>query len=304
MTLYTGLASKQQLDDLYRHLEPKTRTMRYWNGKKRIISTRKPRKFKKTPKKSGPVRKLNSRDEFVMVLMKLRLGLTNGFLADLFGIADSTCSQIINTWLKLLSHELQPLVFWPDKQLIIEALPLSLKEVYPNLRCTLDCTEVFIERPRQLELQALTWSDYKKHNTVKFLVAIAPNGMISFLSKAWGGRASDRLIVQESGFLDLVEAGDTILADRGFTIQNDLLLRHATLQIPPPSSGYDQMTTANVQKTKKIANARIHVERAINRMKRFQILKNTLPISLVPLVDDIIVVTAALCNLLPPLISN
>ncbi|KAJ8048797.1 hypothetical protein HOLleu_01263 [Holothuria leucospilota] len=72
-------------------------------------------------------------------------------------------------------------------------MPIMMKKKYPSLRCTIDCTEVFIQRPRNLELQALTLSDYKHHNTIKFLVAISPNG-ISFLSKAWRGRASDRTI--------------------------------------------------------------------------------------------------------------
>ena len=80
------------------------------------------------------------------------------------------------------------------------------------------------------------------------------------------------------------------------------MLRRAKLEIPSPSSGLEQMTRQNVQATKKIANARIHVERAIGRMKWFAILQNTLPINLVPLIDDIIVVCAALCNLLPTLV--
>ena len=168
---------------------------------------------------------------------------------------------------------------------------------------TIDCTEVFIERPRHLELQAQTWSDYKKHNTVKVLVGIAPNGAISFLSKAWGGRASDKKITCESGLLDHLDHGDLVMADRGFPIQEELLLRGATLLIPPPSSGKEQQTRAEVQNTKAVANARIHVERAIGRMKRFALLTGTLPITLVPLVDDIFVVSAALCNLLPPLVS-
>ena len=49
---------------------------------------------------------------------------------------------------------------------------------------TTDRCEIFIDRPRNLEIQALTWSDYKKHNTGKFFVGIAPSGMISFVSKA------------------------------------------------------------------------------------------------------------------------
>jgi len=39
----------------------------------------------------------------------------------------------------------------------------------------MDCTEIFIERPRNMELQASTWSDYKKHNTAKYLFGLATN---------------------------------------------------------------------------------------------------------------------------------
>ena len=94
--------------------------------------------------------------------------------------------------------------------LINEYLPMSLK-AYKNLRYTIDCIEVFIDRPRDLEIQ----EDYKKHNTIKFPVGIAPNGMIAnFLSKAWGGRASHQHITKASGFLHIPEPGDLILADR------------------------------------------------------------------------------------------
>ena len=55
---------------------------------------------------------------------------------------------------------------------------------------------------------------------------------ISFLSKCYGGRMSDRH-VRESSFLDLIDPGDVILADRGFPIKEELLLRYANLVIPP-----------------------------------------------------------------------
>lgn len=199
--------------------------------------------------------------------------------------------------------ELNPLVFWPDKDIVLRTMPSSLQGKYRNLRCTIDCTEVFIEKPRNLHLQALTWSEYKHNNTIKFLVAIAPNGMISFISKTWGGRASDNVITQQSGFLNLIDPGDLILADRGFLLREELLIRQATLEIPPASKGSEQMTKKEAKDTKKVANARIHVERAIGKLKTFAILKETLPISLVPLIDDIILVCAALTNLQPPLVS-
>jgi hypothetical protein len=92
-----------------------------------------------------------------------------------------------------------------------------------------------------------------------------------------GGRASD------SGFLDSIEPADVILADRGFPIYADLMRRLARLEIPPANSGLYQMKTGNVKKAKKIANARIRVERAIGRPKRFTWLKRTLRIQIVPL---------------------
>ena len=39
-------------------------------------------------------------------------------------------------------------------------------------------------------LIAQTWSDYKSHNTIKFLIGITPTGFISFLSNCYGGRAN------------------------------------------------------------------------------------------------------------------
>ena len=110
-------------------------------------------------------------------------------------------------------------------------------------------------------------------------------------------RASDKHIVNNSGFLDLVEPQDTYVADKGFPIRQELLLRGADLVIPPPARGKVQSTGGDVKLTKKVANLRIHVERAIGRLKWFRILQNTLPITLVPLIDHIVIICAALCNL-------
>ena len=95
---------------------------------------------------------------------------------------------------------------------------------------------------------------------------ITPRGKIGFPSDAWGGSASDRHIVQNSDFLDTVELNDLYMADRGFDIKNDLLLKRAL--IPPGAGWKGQMTAKDVKTTKVVANLRIHVERAIERMIR------------------------------------
>ena len=48
-----------------------------------------------------------------------------------------------------------------------------------------------------------------------------------------------------------------------------------------------QMMAAGCEKTKGVANFRIHVELAINRIKEFKIVKNALPINALPLVEGI-----------------
>ena len=118
------------------------------------------------------------------------------------------------------------------------------------------------------------------------------------------GRTSDKYICGDSGFYDLLERDDEIMADRGFQIREDLLLRYCFLSVPPGARVKAQMTTSECKRTKDIANLRIHVERAINRIKTYRILKHTLPITMLQHADDIVRTCAALCNLKPLLIQK
>ena len=179
-----------------------------------------------------------------------------------------------------------------------------LRKNHKKLRCIIDCTEVFIEKPKSLDVQAVTWSDYKKHNTFKFLIGISPTGYIMFLSDCYGGRSTDQYICQDSGFYNNLEYGDEVIAERGFQIQEDLLHYYSSLSILPGARVKAQMTTAECTKTKEVARLRTHIERAINRLKTFRILKHTFPIIMLPLADDIIRTCAALCNIQPPHLSE
>src|SRR6218665_2407766 len=176
--LNTGLPNKAALNSLFTLLKERAERMRYWLGNKRTPKVRHPRNYRQSPSKPGPKRILSCKEEFILTLMKLRLAMTTQFLSKLFGISLGTCSSILNKWLTFLARELQCLVFWPDQNQIRSFMPKSLRLKYPSLRCIIDCSETFIERPRDLKLQACTWSDYKKHNTLKYLIAVTPDGMI------------------------------------------------------------------------------------------------------------------------------
>ena len=87
------------------------------------------------------------------------------------------------------------------------------------------------------------------------------------------------------------------IADRVIQIQEDLVLHFCNLQVPPDARTNSQMTKKEAQKIKEIANLRIHLERPINRIKNYRILKGTLPISSMQHVDEIVIVCAVLCNM-------
>ena len=110
-------------------------------------------------------------EQLLLVLMKLRLGLLNLDLACRFQIGVGTVSKVFHAWLDILSVNLNKLIIWPSKKQIKKNLPQSFKDVFlDNVRCIIDCTEIFIEIPHNFKARAQTYSNYKHHNTIKFLI--------------------------------------------------------------------------------------------------------------------------------------
>lgn len=223
-------------------------------------------------------------------------------MADRFDVSVSTLSTIFTTWIALMEKELQTLNPFPTREKTALHLPQSFRK-FSNIRCIIDCTELFIERASNLTGQSLTFSNYKHHTTVKFLVAIVPSGVICYVSEAWGGRVSDRTITEQCGFLDHICPGDVIMADKGFTIGDLLAKKNAFLQIPPFLANKRQFSKQEIELTGDIARVRIHVERAIGRAKQFHILDPVIPITLHSTVSSIFRVCCFLSNLNSPLVK-
>ena len=158
-------------------------------------------------------------------------------------------------------------------------MPEVFQQKYPRTRVILGCTELFIEKPSCFRAQSDTYSTYKSHNTAKGLVAIAPNGALTFISDLNGCHCSEKIIVEHSGILQLLEEGDSVMADRGFEIQDLLTPREVYLSIPPFTRSKDQLNPDEEDEAREIASVRIHVERATERVKNCKILKQILPIS-------------------------
>ena len=124
------------------------------------------------------------------------------------------------------------------------------------------------------------------------------------MSEAWGGRTSDKKITESSNCLHLLKPGEILMADRGFLIEDEVKKRGAQLVIPSfLTANRAQLTAKMVTQTRRIARARIHVERAIQRIKLFKILK-FFPLSLLHVSEEIFKVCAYLTNFQCPTIAD
>ncbi len=251
-------------------------------------------------------------EQVILTLMRLRMNLPLHFLGYLFNVSAPTVSRLFNHVIIIMNSTLTPaLVFWPDREQLRQSLPMSFRSVFKNCACIIDCFEIFIERPSDLRARAQTYSQYKHHNTMKYLIGITPQGVISFISKGWGGRTSDKHVTENSGFLQNLLPGDVILADRGFLIGDSVSLYNAKLQIPAFTRGRTQLDPVEIEATRGLAAIRIHVERVIGHVRqKYCMLNGTIPISLCECddsgnstqLDKIVEVCCSLTNVCPSVV--
>ena len=159
---------------------------------------------------------------------------------------------------------------WPNLDQLKHNMPKCFKETYPQTKVIIDCTELLCQRPSSLTIQRSLFSHYRHHVTYKGLVGIAPSGAVTFVSELFVGSISDIEIVKQSELLqkELWESGDSVMADLGFLIDDLLKPLGVTLNTPAFLNERDQLSHKEVIESQTIAALRIHVERAIQRIKK------------------------------------
>ena len=186
---YTRLKTKEMFNKLHDFIAPFVK--KRWKGVKVVVKNA--RRCLNPGKKRGPSRKLHSKDEFFLTLTRLRLGLLLNDLSGRFAISAALCSQVFLCWIRATAKVLITMVFQPDQGVLNVTAPNHFSGIR-NIHSIIDCSELFIETPQAHDLQASTWSTYKHHNTLKYLVGVAPNSSIVYVSKAYTGRISDKEI--------------------------------------------------------------------------------------------------------------
>ena len=203
-------------------------------------------------------------------------------------------SRIYNTWVTFLSQELSFLVPWPSRSQLRKSLPKRFKN-FKNVRIIINCLELFIQKPKVPASQKMTWSSYKHWNPAKLLVGITPTGVVSFVPPLWTGSIADQEIVKQSGLLNLLEAGDAVMADKGILIRDLLALKKVHF-VSPAYCREPRLAVKGTTHTHRVASLHTHVERNILKLKQFRILFGVIPLLMKPMLDRIIAALTNLCK--------
>lgn len=83
--------------------------------------------------------------------------------------------------------------------------------------------------------------------------------------------------------IDLLEDGDQIMSDRGFSL--DTKHTHLALIHPPFLERQKQLSSQQVLQTRIIARHRIHVERCMGRIKNFKLSNGIIPLKSIYLLN-------------------
>ena len=135
-----------------------------------------------------------------------------------------------------------------------------------------------------------------KCDTPSLPIGCNTNGCINYKSALWSGNVSEKELVETSGFLDCLRVGDKVMADKGFQIRGMLALPGCYLQMPP-SLKQGLLKPKGSTKARKVLNIRIHIERAIRRLKTFKVVSNPQKMTQKSHMDSIISVCVSLANL-------
>ncbi|XP_020912312.1 uncharacterized protein LOC110250056 [Exaiptasia diaphana] len=246
--------------------------------------------------------KWSTKERLFICLLRLRRGFTIKTMSILLStpdkqIKETSIRDVFTTYMQLMYRVFRDMskVMFPSKEILQKCLPPVFKTI-KRIRCSVDCTEFRVETARNFARQGNTYSSYKHANTFKCLIAVTPNGGSCFVSDLYEGDISDVQIFEQSGILKHIEPQDVILVDRGFTVQDLVNPLQAHINIPAFLKGRANLSAAEELSTRKIAKARVHVERFNQRLKQFKMVGRTIPLSLAPLATQMVVVACGLVN--------
>lgn len=232
-------------------------------------------------------KEINPPDQLLLTLMKLRLGLSTADLAVRFGITKKLASVVIENVIMNMASKLKFLINLPSRKSASDRHEPCIVD-QAKRTVMIECLEFGIEEPLTLSARNQTWNDSKKCYTIKVLLGAANRGLINFVSQCWGGSISNKELILHSGFFGEIEAGDVVISNKDFFIRDDLHLLGARFEIH----------LSELSATRRNSSNSVMIQ-AFEKIKNFKIFSGTLPLSVLPYIDDALSCCAAFSNLQP-----
>lgn len=217
--------------------------------------------------------KLSKFQQLLLTLMRLRLDLRNQDLAYRFGITVATVTRTVHRIINIMFTTLVPTaVFWPSRVELRKNLPAALRATYPDCAVIIDCFRVSLEKEdvnQQVASGALAMPTQSAPvNELKYVIGVAPQGVVTFVSGGSPGHVSDKNLVESCGLLCKLLPGDVVLAERDFDIGDLVDARKAELKITSSQSGLDVEGCSVADTYLDKLNVHRHVEQVIQMVKR------------------------------------
>ena len=226
--------------------------------------------------------RLSKFQQLLLTLMRLRLDLRNQDLAYRFGVKVGIVTRTVHQMVNIMSSTLVPTaVFWPSRAELRKNLPAALRTSHPDCAVIIDCFTVPFEEPvsrgNQQQHQQQQWAAASSqgagtsYNMLKYLIGVAPQGVVTFVSRGVLGNVSDKTLAEGCGFLCKLLPGDIVLASRNLDIADSVAARGALFKI---ACSYQGETCGSSEgspladSSSEMVSVPRHVERVISMVKR------------------------------------
>jgi len=83
--------------------------------------------------------------QLLVVLLRLKLGFSVNYIADLFRVSASTVSKVFLNTLNVMYVKLKPCIYWPEREELRETMPMDFRKHFGlRVAVIIDCFEIFI----------------------------------------------------------------------------------------------------------------------------------------------------------------
>lgn len=246
---------------------------------------------------------LDMTSRVALTLIKIKTDLPFLAISTFFKTSAPVCLEAFNSTVPLLEKILLRFLPWPAREKNKKDIPRSFTR-FPDTRVILDTIEVPVQAPTCSDCRFQTYSTSKKQYALKFMIGISTKNLITFVSKIHGWNASNKFMVLSSGILETLEPGDAILMDKDYFISEECREAGVKLIQPVVMSNQQLISSKDAQYNRSVAGARVHLQRVIDKMKKFNMLNKELRWNLLPSFPSVARVVCCLVNLSQPTIMT